>query len=108
MQSCTGQCEAGYYCPIASTSATAFPCSFGVPGQPESVFCPAGSSSPLPVTVGYYSTDGASGLRSAQSACPPGSYCVAGVQAPCPGGYFGATPRLSSSSCSGKQQLCEG
>ena len=46
---CSGTCNAGYYCPPASTSATQLPCGGA------SVYCPAGSAAPVPVPAGFYS-----------------------------------------------------
>jgi hypothetical protein len=54
--------------------------------------CPAGSGAPVPVGIGNYSLGGASDTqrtqRVAQDVCPPGSYCVEGLQ------VCGATPPL--------------
>lgn len=46
--SCTGECLAGYYCPMASVSKTQVVC-----GN-SSVFCPGGSASPSIVAPGHY------------------------------------------------------
>jgi len=60
---CTGLCLAGYYCPSASTSATQFDCGA------DNLFCPTGSSVPLVVATGYYSTGGTAVTRTGQSSC---------------------------------------
>ena len=47
---CSGICEAGWYCPTASTNARQVACGG------ENHICPKGSSSPQPVRDGYYTT----------------------------------------------------
>jgi hypothetical protein len=47
---CSGYCAEGYYCPEGSTVSTQSPC-----GGPD-VFCPPGMQSPLPVSIGYYTS----------------------------------------------------
>lgn len=64
------------------------------------MYCPAGSHSPVTVDIGYYST-GTPGLRSNETICPLGQYCVGGVNASCPAGAFGGVMGLNSSACSG-------
>lgn len=86
------QCTAGYYCGNASTA--------GVQCGGDGVYCPAGSHSPVTVDIGYYST-GTPGLRSNETICPLGQYCVGGVNASCPAGAFGGVMGLNSSACSG-------
>lgn len=49
---CSGLCEAGFYCPEASTSPQQIECG-GV-----DVFCPEGSKEPLAVYPGYYTVGG--------------------------------------------------
>jgi len=49
---CSGLCEAGFYCPEASTSPQQIAC-----GN-ETVFCPEGSKEPLSVYPGYYTVGG--------------------------------------------------
>ncbi len=65
---------------------------------------PSGSPSQTPlletqIDVALRSTD--VDARTAVRMCPPGTYCVDGVAALCPGGVFGATPGLTSPACSG-------
>eukprot|EP00808_Paulinella_micropora_P001533 g80709.t1 len=85
--SCEGPCQAGYWCPERSGSATANKCG------DISLFCPLNAASPSAVLVGYYSagsTDPAT--RSGQSACERGSYCVGGEKFTCkPGTYTSLT-----------------
>eukprot|EP01029_Cantina_marsupialis_P013730 TRINITY_DN303_c0_g1_i2.p1 TRINITY_DN303_c0_g1~~TRINITY_DN303_c0_g1_i2.p1 ORF type:complete len:805 (-),score=180.21 TRINITY_DN303_c0_g1_i2:1071-3212(-) len=49
---CSGFCDAGYYCPQASTSRQQNVC-----GSSD-VFCPLGSAEPTPVSSGYYTSKG--------------------------------------------------
>jgi len=94
-----GQCEpcpAGHVCPAASVSGTARPCG-GVDR-----FCPAGSSSPTPVSPGHFTTGGASSAtRTGQSPCPPGVFCVGGHQTPCPAGRYGSAAAETRPDCEG-------
>lgn len=72
---CSGPCDAGYYCPLASALSKAVAC-----GGPW-VYCPTGAAVPVPVDVGYVSVGGLSdSTRVAQALCPSGSYCVNGTQ----------------------------
>jgi hypothetical protein len=83
--SCSGECTAGYHCPLGSVSGTALACGS------VTVFCPAASGSPLAVAVGWYSTpDGATppATRTGTARCVPGEYCFAGVRRLCPGGNY--------------------
>ena len=84
---CSGMCEAGYYCPAGSTSATANDC-----GSADK-YCPAGSGSPIDVSEGYYSgpEDSNEANRSEQTICPAGSYCIDGVKNECPAGTYGSS-----------------
>ena len=75
LSDCNGECAAGYYCPLASTSSHALPCGGAA------VFCPVGSGLPIAVDIGYYSYGGASAaVQSMQALCPHGSFCVGGVK----------------------------
>lgn len=85
-------CPAGYYCGPASTSGTLC--------GGDTVYCPSGSSSPVPVDIGYY-TIGTPGLRSGETICPLGQYCIGGVNFLCPAGVYGGSNALTSSACSG-------
>ncbi len=67
-------------------------------------FCPAGSSLPQSVLPGYYSAGGVNAsTQVAQSECPGGSYCLAGVIVPCPAGRwrssFGAVDLSGCNDC---------
>ncbi|KAF0705762.1 Aste57867_6919 [Aphanomyces stellatus] len=87
---CSGLCTRGYYCPVASTSATPQRCGGA------HLYCPPGSPYPLPVTSGYYSIDSVLGelsdptIRDAQAPCEVGYYCLHGLRHSCPAGRFGA------------------
>jgi len=48
--SCSGECHAGFFCPSNSTSPREFYCGG------EDRFCPAGSSAPTFVSIGYYTS----------------------------------------------------
>lgn len=79
-----GTCTAGGYCGAAS----AVPTNCGN----DSVYCPSGSSAPLPVGPGYYST-GVAGARSARVQCSAGQYCPGdGLAYDCPAGYVAYPP----------------
>ena len=82
-----GLCPAGYFC-VAGASIPN-PCGA------DSVYCPAGSSVPTSVNVGYYSV-GTVGQRSDKQACPLGSFCLDGVAYPCSGGRYANATGLSS------------
>lgn len=104
-QDCSGPCQEGYYCPIASTSAKQIEC-----GSSDK-YCPAGSPYPLQVDIGYYSFPSNSTInnsesisyntQSSQLQCEPGSYCVKGIKYPCPAGSYGDNSGLAHTSCSG-------
>eukprot|EP00752_Nemacystus_decipiens_P010517 g9365.t1 len=96
-ESCT-LCKAGFYCPGESTTmATPVVC-----GSPT-VFCPAGSTNPVPVSAGYYSVGGGSDgtTRSSQVQCEVGYYCRDAVRTPCPAGTYGESTGLRDAGCSG-------
>ncbi|CAK9111400.1 Ribonuclease inhibitor (Ribonuclease/angiogenin inhibitor 1), partial [Durusdinium trenchii] len=100
---CSGNCEAGYYCPEGSTSAQQEPC-------PVGHYCPAASPSPLECPngtfaaslamknatceglckAGYYCGLASSSARSA--ICPKGMFCPTGTrfadEFPCPVGFY--------------------
>eukprot|EP01035_Chromulina_nebulosa_P019898 gene19898-25853_t len=106
---CSGLCEAGFYCPPSSISKRQYSC-----GN-SSVYCPIGSSSPRFVTLGYYTsgtvtndTIDQTGLhylrlhRVSQSLCEPGYYCPSdGIRRLCPAGRYGSSSGLSHSNCDG-------
>ena len=78
--SCSGPCSAGYYCPPATTSATAH-------------ICPAGTYS----YEGWSQcTNCSAGLYGATAGMPNAS-----CSGPCVAGYYGETSGLVPSTCSG-------
>jgi hypothetical protein len=82
---CSGICEAGWFCPPASTSPRQIAC-----GR-ESHICPKGSSGPQQVQDGYYTT------VFNEEPCRPGKF-----RAPLPGEEVGVSPvteKLSKDSC---------
>jgi len=74
--SCSGPCQAGYYCPIGSGSASQTQC-----GGPDK-YCPAGRGSPISVSSGYYSTpeSAPSTQRTGQAKCSEEEFCSGGVR----------------------------
>ena len=80
---CSGLCKKGYYCPAGSINDSAVDC--GNVG----VYCPLGSPEPILVERGYYSIDGLVNLRSNQTICEKGFYCMFGIKIPCPAGTYG-------------------
>ncbi len=93
---CSGPCQAGYYCPIASAVRDRFPCGGW------NVFCPAGSGSPVQVARGFYSVLGADEFtRENQQICPKGYFCENGFKKACTAGKFGDREGLSTAFCSG-------
>ncbi|EEY68393.1 uncharacterized protein PITG_04849 [Phytophthora infestans T30-4] len=87
---CTALCPAGFYCPSGTADFSQHPCTL------RSSFCRQGSSVPTAVDSGYFTVATQTGLRSDETICPPGSFCVGGVQYLCPEGTFGATFGLAS------------
>jgi hypothetical protein len=65
------------------------------------VYCPSGSSSPIAVLTGWYSTPDLlsdnSSLRSGTQQCAAGEFCVGGVRASCPAGKYSDT--LGQTAC---------
>ena len=74
--SCSGRCQAGYFCPAASTSATAEPCGGA------HVYCPPGSGEPRSVPDGWYSTPAHAAdaaTRTGARQCSLAQVCEAGT-----------------------------
>ncbi len=94
---CKTKCPAGYYCHVLNVPTRALPCGG------SDAYCPLGSSKPTKVSPGYYTTPEASSptLRTGQSICPLGYYCVNGIKNACPPGRYGRETGLSSDKCSG-------
>lgn len=93
---CSGLCRGGYYCPDNSTSPEEHEC-----GN-VSVYCPAGSGSPLIVAPGEYSVGGWSNeTRNSTASCDEGAFCVNGVRELCPAGRYGCSILVSDPLCNG-------
>jgi len=125
---CSGQCTAGYFCPLGSISPTqggcpeGYYCPAGTPNPvicPRGHFCPFQSVAPLKCPIGTYNsltgkpsmtdcmpcTPGGycdvTGLPEPKP-CPLGNYCPTGIgmPTPCPAGtYCDATGMLSPRGC---------
>ncbi|CAM9366188.1 unnamed protein product, partial [Ectocarpus sp. 8 AP-2014] len=68
----------------------------------SSVYCPAGSSTPIVVSPGNYAVGGTSASgRIEQAVCPKGRYCRQGLATLCPAGTFGEREGLHDDACSG-------
>eukprot|EP01031_Cornospumella_fuschlensis_P026613 gene26613-32162_t len=95
---CSGRCFAGYYCPAGSSSPTERECGG------RNVYCPEGSAEPLYAPSGRYTASTADNSTVSKQThsepCAPGSYCLNGVQIPCPVGVYGDVDNLATSSCS--------
>ena len=85
----------GYYCPAASTSATAAECGSAA------VFCVTPWATPTPVSAGFYTTGDTSSTRSAEVECEVGYWCASGVKTACAAGRYGNTAGLTSGTCTG-------
>jgi hypothetical protein len=97
--SCSGSCDAGFFCDIGSTSPRQKACP-----HLTSLYCPAGSKTPRPVGQGYYAVDlkdRDGGGYAAQKMCTQGYYCIDGVRTACPAGRFGNKMQEINSSCTG-------
>ena len=109
----TGLCQAGYYCPLGSKTATeqaATPGHYTGSGQSSETQCPAGSYSPDYATATSCTTCPAGymcALGDAQTFtdCPAGQYCVAGSSSGvnCLGGTYSSITHLHAS---GECTLC--
>ncbi|POM58887.1 hypothetical protein PHPALM_36409 [Phytophthora palmivora] len=95
---CTAPCPVGFYCPTGTADYSLFPC------MQRTSFCRLGSSIPIAVDAGYFTVATQAGLRTDETICPIGSYCIGGVQRLCPESTYGSTPGLTSTTCSGKCQ----
>lgn len=111
---CGGLCAAGYYCPSYIIPQNLAPPETIYPKKPHVVatdyecgrveyFCPLGSSYPLIVGGGNYSTGGNTHnrTRTGQAICAPGSYCVNAISILCPPGQYGTTYGLTDKACTG-------
>eukprot|EP01041_Mallomonas_annulata_P008562 gene8562-17664_t len=88
---CSGPCEQGYFCPAGSDNSRANSCG-GI-----DTFCPEGSTSPLTVSIGHYSTAGDISHRSSQMPCEKGFFCYGGEKFICGAGTYGSEEAMSSS-----------
>jgi hypothetical protein len=86
----------GYYCPAGTSRLNST-----IACSNAATYCPEGSAVPAPTTVGFYSLLSSLSLYVAQAQCPPGFYCVGGVQMPCPPGRYGSLPGESRATCVG-------
>lgn len=93
-RSCSGVCPGGHYCP----QGTALPIECGTPDH----YCPLGAAAPTNVPDGFFSLGLSVLTRDRVVQCPPGHFCVSGLQYPCPPGIFGSTQGLTTSQCSGE------
>lgn len=94
---CSGVCPAGFAC----GPAAAVPKACGS----VQVYCPEGSTQPVPVSPGYYSVSLAGDdptTRTSERVCEKGTYCQDGQRHPCPGGTYGDSQGMVESTCSGK------
>lgn len=69
--------------------------------EPNVVFCPEGTATPVTVLPGYYTTGQTKTTRYEQQECPAGAYCVKGVIYDCPAGRYGVGRRLQTANCTG-------
>ena len=60
-------CPAGYVCPPGTTASSQQPCGA------VHLYCPAGSSVPVEVSTGYYTTGNSGGTRTGQEQCEAGA-----------------------------------
>eukprot|EP00606_Chrysophyceae_sp_TOSAG23-5_P000256 GSChrysophyteH2.ASY1.ANO1.351.1 assembled CDS len=89
---CSGQCDAGFLCPLNSSSPKQLPC-----GLDASVYCPQGSYEPIEVPAGYYSVGDDHTTRGPSAECDglcdKGYWCAEGSSSPqendCPAGRYG-------------------
>lgn len=94
-ESCSGLCKGGYYCNAGSTTDTQFLC-----GN-SSWYCPIGSFQPTLVPPGYYSIGYSSTTAFSIKQCPPGFYCLDGIQYICAAGRYSVNGS-STADCDGQ------
>ena len=70
INTCTGQCQLGYYCPLGSTSAEQMRCPAGRFGSTHALKNPQCSG---PCALGHYCPSNSTNAR--QVPCPAGSKC---------------------------------
>lgn len=78
---CTGECQAGFFCPPGSTTATQAPCEVADDDR-RGTYCPKGTPDVLLVDLGHYSTpeDKPWLERSAQEPCTADYRCSNGTR----------------------------
>lgn len=92
---CARDCDAGYFCPAASTNTQMFQCGG------SALFCPAGSFVPTVSQRGYFTYGGTEMTRVNEAPCAAGYYCQSGMPFICPPGRFGNRTGEFDSECSG-------
>ncbi len=95
---CSGTCDPGYICSVASPSPTQQVC-----GTDASVYCPEGSYENITVPDGYYSVGHDITTRQSIQACDPGHWCSGGIQRICAAGRYSSSGS-STEDCDG---LCD-
>mmetsp|Transcript_6735 Transcript_6735/g.11070 ORF Transcript_6735/g.11070 Transcript_6735/m.11070 type:complete len:1107 (+) Transcript_6735:128-3448(+) len=95
VETCTGPCAAGYYCPEGSTSSIEVMCG------DATRYCPYGSVHPLLVPAGYYTINGNISTRSDIKKSTRGRYASNGLNYLCPAGRYGVRDGESDPMCSG-------
>ena len=99
---CSGLCEQGYYCTGGSSTPRQYSCGA------SNVYCPAGSSNPIPIGAGEkciagkivkFAKDQKHCYETAK--CALGHYCVNGLEYRCPAGRYGSSEGLMSPECTG-------
>jgi hypothetical protein len=104
VSSCTGDCTAGYFCGLGSTSATQSTC-------PAGQFSGTGASACSPCSLGRFGSVGVQTTSSCVGPCAAGRYgdttgqTTSNCVGACTAGRFGATPGQTTSSCEGACQV---
>jgi hypothetical protein len=101
---CSGLCAPGFFCPDPANIQNK-PIECGA----SNVYCPPGSTRPIPVPKGTYSTGGfeqtvgfsENTTRSNWENCPPGHFCSLGKLFQCPGGTWGNLTMETRPGCAG-------
>lgn len=91
---CDGPVAPGCYMPLRALPYHDA-CPFECGGNDR--YCPPLSTHPIAVSPGYYTVGINETRRTAQEACPPGMFCIAGEQRACEAGRY--QPEPASESC---------